>query len=213
MHSDFPANSGRFPPWTIVVLERQGLEPAASVGIIRAGLHQGQRHLSSMLLTHSSTTFSPQLCVRVSRISHCSILSACHPLARLAWPSSTALRPRSCARFRPSTAQRCATRRQHGGRRLPPCDAVLRAWWSAEGAHTHTSDVDVAHARAVVRRVRNYRRGARAVSSDEVSLQVQYKLGSLLSNVQVLPTLRLQATLVIEVAKAEESPSRLALWR
>ncbi|KAH8986650.1 hypothetical protein EDB86DRAFT_2954137, partial [Lactarius hatsudake] len=63
---------------------RQGLEPAASVGIIRAGLHQGQQHPSSMFLTHSSTTFSPQLCVRVSRISHCSILSACHPLARLA---------------------------------------------------------------------------------------------------------------------------------
>ncbi|KAH9165333.1 hypothetical protein EDB89DRAFT_2076968 [Lactarius sanguifluus] len=77
-------------------------------------------------------------------------------------------------------------------------------------------DVDVAYIRAGVRRARKYRCGARAsraVSSDEVSLQALYKLGLLLSNVQALPTLRLQATLAIEVAKAEESPSRLVLWR
>ncbi|KAH9008680.1 hypothetical protein EDB84DRAFT_1550264, partial [Lactarius hengduanensis] len=47
-----------------------------------------------------------------------------------------------------------------------------------------------------------------------VSLQALYKqVGSLLSNVQALRTLRLQAASAIEVSKAEESPSRLALWR
>ncbi|KAH8991755.1 hypothetical protein EDB86DRAFT_1553570 [Lactarius hatsudake] len=73
-------------------------------------------------------------------------------------------------------------------------------------------DVDVAHARAVVRRTRKYGCGARAsraVSSDEVFklLQALYKqVGSLLSNVQALCTLRLQLKLAIEVAKAEEGP-------
>ncbi|KAH8977801.1 hypothetical protein EDB92DRAFT_1822021 [Lactarius akahatsu] len=77
-------------------------------------------------------------------------------------------------------------------------------------------DVDDTHAWAVVRRARKDRCGARAsqaVSSDEVSLQALYKLGSPLSIVQALRTLRLQASLAIEVAKAEESPSRLAPWR
>ncbi|KAH9008623.1 hypothetical protein EDB85DRAFT_2064770, partial [Lactarius pseudohatsudake] len=67
-------------------------------------------------------------------------------------------------------------------------------------------DVDVAHARMVVRRARKYRRGARAsraVSSDEVRLAASsVKAGRLAV-----------ATLAIEVAKAEESPSHLALWR
>ncbi|KAH9020397.1 hypothetical protein EDB85DRAFT_2278780, partial [Lactarius pseudohatsudake] len=69
MQSDFLANSSRFLPWTIVVLERsvdgiphhhlvvwnetemnrQGLEPAVSIGIIRAGLHQDQRHPSDII--------------------------------------------------------------------------------------------------------------------------------------------------------------------
>ncbi|KAH9009238.1 hypothetical protein EDB85DRAFT_1445827 [Lactarius pseudohatsudake] len=44
MQLDFLANSSRFPLWTIVVLDRQDLEPVANAGIIRAGLHQRQRH-------------------------------------------------------------------------------------------------------------------------------------------------------------------------
>ncbi|KAH9012391.1 hypothetical protein EDB83DRAFT_331660 [Lactarius deliciosus] len=50
-------------PWTVVVSKRQkwirqGLEPAASAGIIRAGLrlHQGQRHPGSITSARSGTT-------------------------------------------------------------------------------------------------------------------------------------------------------------
>ncbi|KAH8979667.1 hypothetical protein EDB86DRAFT_3248287 [Lactarius hatsudake] len=64
MQSDFLANSGRFPPWPVDRCGfekkwiRQGLEPAASVGIIRAGLrlHQGQRHPGSITSARSGTT-------------------------------------------------------------------------------------------------------------------------------------------------------------
>ncbi|KAH9031171.1 hypothetical protein EDB84DRAFT_175319 [Lactarius hengduanensis] len=50
-------------------------------------------------------------------------------------------------------------------------------------------------------------------TSDEVSLQALYKqVGSLLPNVQALRTLRLRTSLPTEAAKAEEDPSRLALW-
>ncbi|KAH9058964.1 hypothetical protein EDB83DRAFT_2675684 [Lactarius deliciosus] len=50
-------------------------------------------------------------------------------------------------------------------------------------------------------------------TSDEVSLQALYKqVGSLLPNVQALRTLRLRTSLPTEAAKAEEGPSRLALW-
>ncbi|KAH9021785.1 hypothetical protein EDB85DRAFT_1998936 [Lactarius pseudohatsudake] len=54
-----------------------------------------------------------------------------------------------------------------------------------------------------------YVSAARPSSGTEWSKQVS----SLLPNVQALRTLRLRATLAIEVAKAEEGPSRLALWR
>ncbi|KAH9010500.1 hypothetical protein EDB83DRAFT_2680812 [Lactarius deliciosus] len=47
----------------------------------------------------------------------------------------------------------------------------------------------------------------------EVSLQALYKqVGSLLPNVQALRTLRLRTSLPTEAAKAEEGPSRFALW-
>ncbi|KAH9012410.1 hypothetical protein EDB83DRAFT_2556922 [Lactarius deliciosus] len=50
-------------------------------------------------------------------------------------------------------------------------------------------------------------------TSDEVSLQALYKqVGSLLPNVQALRTLRLRTSLPTEAAKAEEGPSRFALW-
>ncbi|KAH9051716.1 hypothetical protein EDB87DRAFT_1733929 [Lactarius vividus] len=50
-------------------------------------------------------------------------------------------------------------------------------------------------------------------TSDEVSLQALYKqVGSLLPNVQALHTLCLRTSLPTEAAKAEEGPSRLALW-
>ncbi|KAH9010125.1 hypothetical protein EDB85DRAFT_1902416 [Lactarius pseudohatsudake] len=163
-------------------------------------------------------TFSPQLCVRVSRISHCPILSVCRPLARLASPSSTAL-PGLAAVLAPGRLLHSAMLRIAN----MVCDGFRPATlFCALGGALKVlvlilaPDIDVTHARAVVRRARKYRRGARAsraVSSDEVSLQALYKLGSPLSNVQALRTLRLQATLAIEVAKAEESPSRLALWR
>ncbi|KAH9163112.1 hypothetical protein EDB89DRAFT_1397576 [Lactarius sanguifluus] len=71
----------------------------------------------SMLPMRSSTTFSPQLCVRVSRISHCPISLACHPLGapRLAVLDSTpASRPRSlpavrCTALRYVSPTRCTT--------------------------------------------------------------------------------------------------------
>ncbi|KAH8976800.1 hypothetical protein EDB86DRAFT_3094430 [Lactarius hatsudake] len=59
-----------------------------------------------------------------------------------------------------------------------------------------------------------YEHGAGVVSRDEVSLQALYKqVGSLLPNVQALRTLRVRVSLPTEAAKADEGPSRLALWK
>ncbi|KAH9165339.1 hypothetical protein EDB89DRAFT_318050 [Lactarius sanguifluus] len=116
-----------------------------------------------MSLTRSSTTFSPHLCVRISRISHCSTSSAFCPPARLASLCSTAPRPRGCARSWPSAAQHDATRRQHGVRR-PSSRGALKVL-----VPVLAPDMDGTHARAVVRSAGKYGRGARAsrtVSSD-----------------------------------------------
>ncbi|KAH8991745.1 hypothetical protein EDB86DRAFT_1549534 [Lactarius hatsudake] len=79
----------------------------------------------SMLLTRSPTTFSPQLCMRVSRISQCPISSAFRPLARLAWPSSTA---HPASRLRSLSAVRCIALRYASPTRCPTAFILRRCY-------------------------------------------------------------------------------------
>ncbi|KAH9166145.1 hypothetical protein EDB89DRAFT_2076144 [Lactarius sanguifluus] len=195
MQSDFLANSGRFPPSPMFRKTPAGSHCSHRSKILRPTVTDAPLDARAEPLT----------CSKLPDAFHDDFLAATHSgLAAALAPGrplhSAALRVANTAYdgFRPTTLF-CAL-----------CGALKVL------ALVLAPDVDVAYIRAGVRRARKYRCGARAsraVSSDEVSLQALYKLGLLLSNVQALPTLRLQATLAIEVAKAEESPSRLVLWR
>ncbi|KAH9010475.1 hypothetical protein EDB83DRAFT_2530668 [Lactarius deliciosus] len=140
--------------------------------------------MHSMLLTRSSTTFSPQLTPDLA-----AALAPGRPL------HSATLRVANtvCDGLRPAARWRCS-------------HPYSRPMWTSR---THGW---------VLGALGNTGAGLELL---ELSLQMRYVLlqalykqvASLLSNVQALRTLRLRATLAIEVAKADESSSHLALWR